>query len=64
VKVDPKKIRVVETEQDGEGSDFTPVDELTTRIGQNVADFFVGEIKAKRIPPPFPADTVGCWEYC
>jgi succinate CoA transferase len=53
VKVNPKKIRVVETERNGDGSNFAPVDELTARIGQNVADFFVGEINAKRIPPHF-----------
>ncbi|HHU26751.1 MAG TPA: succinate CoA transferase [Bacteroidales bacterium] len=53
VKVDPNKIRVVETERDGEGSGFAPVDELTARIGENVANFFVGEINAKRIPHHF-----------
>ncbi|WP_298648504.1 succinate CoA transferase [uncultured Proteiniphilum sp.] len=53
VKVDPKKIFVVETERDGEGGGFAPVDEVTARIGENVANFFVSEMNAKRIPPHF-----------
>lgn len=53
VKVDPKKIFVVETNKDGEGGGFAPVDEVTARIGENVANFFVGEINAKRIPAHF-----------
>jgi len=53
VKVDPKKIFVVETDRDGEGSGFAPVDEVTRQIGNNVADFFVSEMKAGRIPAHF-----------
>ncbi len=53
VKVDPQKIFVVETEKDGEGGGFAPVDEVTARIGENVANFFVSEINAKRIPAHF-----------
>ena len=53
VKVDQKKIFVVETERDGEGGGFAPVDEVTARIGENVANFFVGEINARRIPAHF-----------
>ncbi len=53
VKADPRKIRVVETERDGEGGGFAPVDEVTARIGENVANFFVAEMNAKRIPPHF-----------
>lgn len=53
VKVDPSKIYVVETDRDGDGGGFAPVDEVTARIGDNVADFFVSEIKAGRIPHTF-----------
>lgn len=53
VKVDPEKVFVVETDRDGEGHGFSPVDEVTEKIGNNVADFFVSEIKAGRIPPHF-----------
>ncbi|MDR0422417.1 MAG: acetyl-CoA hydrolase/transferase family protein [Proteiniphilum sp.] len=53
VRVDPEKIFVVETDRDGEGSDFAPVDGVTERIGNNVADFFVSEMKAGRIPSGF-----------
>lgn len=53
VKVNPNKIYVVETEKDGDGSPFAPVDEITAKIGENVADFFVEEIKAGRIPRTF-----------
>lgn len=53
VKVDPSRIYVVETDQDGDGGGFAPVDEVTARIGDNVADFFVSEIKAGRIPHTF-----------
>jgi succinate CoA transferase len=53
VKVDPAKILVVETDKDGEGGGFAPVDEVTERIGNNVAEFFVAEMKAGRIPARF-----------
>ncbi|MGI6074043.1 MAG: succinate CoA transferase [Fermentimonas sp.] len=53
VKVDPAKIFVVETDKDGEGKGFSPVDDVTSRIGHNVAEFFVAEMKAGRIPPEF-----------
>jgi succinate CoA transferase len=53
VKVNPNKIYVVETEKDGDGSPFAPVDEITAKLGENVADFFVEEIKAGRIPRTF-----------
>jgi len=44
---------VVETEKDGEGSGFAPIDDVTARIGNNVAEFFVAEMKAGRIPAHF-----------
>ncbi len=50
VKVNPNKIYVVETEKDGDGSPFAPVDEITEKRGENVADFFVEESQAGRIP--------------
>ncbi|ULB35910.1 MULTISPECIES: succinate CoA transferase [Proteiniphilum] len=53
VKVNPEKIFVVETDRDGEGHGFTPVDDVTAQIGNNVADFFVSEMKAGRIPHHF-----------
>ena len=53
IKVDPEKIYVVETDRDGEGGGFSPLDDVTSRIGQNVADFFVAEMKAGRIPSQF-----------
>jgi len=53
VKVNPDKIFVVETEKDGEGSGFAPIDDVTARIGNNVAEFFVAEMKAGRIPAHF-----------
>jgi len=53
VKVNPDKIFVVETEKDGEGGGFAPLDEVTARIGDNVAEFFVAEVRAGRIPAHF-----------
>lgn len=53
VKVDPSKIYVVETDRDGEGGGFAPIDEVTAKIGNNVAEFFVAEMKAGRIPRTF-----------
>ena len=53
VKADPSKIFVVETEKDGEGGKFSPLDDVTKQIGENVADFFVSEMKAGRIPSAF-----------
>lgn len=53
VKVNPEKIFVVETDKDGEGHGFAPVDEVTQQIGNNVAEFFVSEMKVGRIPAHF-----------
>ncbi|MDR0537986.1 MAG: acetyl-CoA hydrolase/transferase family protein [Tannerellaceae bacterium] len=54
VKVNPEKIiGVVETNEENEGGKFTPLDEATMAIGQNVANFLVGEIKAGRLPKEF-----------
>ncbi|MDR1161808.1 MAG: acetyl-CoA hydrolase/transferase family protein [Tannerellaceae bacterium] len=54
VKVDPSKIAgVVITEEENEGGAFTPIDDATLAIGQNVAAFLVGEMKAGRLPKEF-----------
>lgn len=53
VKVNPDKIYVVETDKEAEGGGFAPVDEVTATIGNNVAEFFVSELKAGRIPAHF-----------
>jgi len=54
VKVDPKKILcVVETHRDDEVGGFTPTDDVTDKIGNNVANFLAAEIKSGRIPKEF-----------
>ncbi|MBR1631579.1 MAG: succinate CoA transferase, partial [Paludibacteraceae bacterium] len=54
VKVDPKKIvGVVKTHYPTEVKKFTQVDEVTERIGQNVAAFLEEEMHAGRIPKEF-----------
>ena len=54
IKVDPKKILcVVETWRDDEVRGFAPTDEITDKIGKNVATFLAEEIKSGRIPKEF-----------
>jgi succinate CoA transferase len=54
IEVNPAKILgVVETNRNDEVGAFTPVDEVTERIGNNVADFLAKEIKEGRIPKSF-----------
>lgn len=54
IKVDPKKIvGYVETNLVDEARGFDEPDELTKKIGQNVATFLAGEIKSGRIPKEF-----------
>ena len=53
VKIDPSKIVIVETNQPNEGGGFTPVDEVTAKIGEHVANFLVNEMKEGRIPASF-----------
>ena len=54
VKVDPSKIvGVIETENANEGGAFAPLDDVTKAIGNNVAMFLAGELKAGRIPEGF-----------
>lgn len=53
ISVDPAKIIVVETNTPNEGGSFAPVDDITARIGDNVANFFVKEMKEGRMPNSF-----------
>ena len=54
IKVDPAKILcVVHTDLENEGGAFAPVDEVTAKIGDNVADFLVREMSSGRIPASF-----------
>jgi len=52
--VDPKKIAgVVLTDLEDECNPFDASTPVTEQIGRNVADFFIAEMKAGRIPPQF-----------
>ena len=54
LKVDPKKIvGIVRTSATAGVKEFDEVSELTAKVGQNVADFLVSELKAGRIPKEF-----------
>ncbi|MFA5265999.1 MAG: acetyl-CoA hydrolase/transferase C-terminal domain-containing protein, partial [Opitutaceae bacterium] len=54
VKVDPKKIvGIVKTNNEDETGSFDEPDEITNRIGANVAEFLAGELRAGRIPDGF-----------
>lgn len=54
VKIDPAKIAgIVETNLPDETSGFVPADEVTRKIGENVAGFLAGEIAAGRVPRDF-----------
>jgi succinate CoA transferase len=54
VWVDPSKIvGIVESNRPDEVKDFTPVTDVTTRIGQNVAEFLAAEIRSGHIPKSF-----------
>ncbi|MDD3079278.1 MAG: acetyl-CoA hydrolase/transferase family protein [Paludibacter sp.] len=54
IQVDPEKILcIVETNRDDEVKGFTPTDEVTDKIGHNVANFLANEIKQGRIPQEF-----------
>lgn len=53
LQVDPAKIIVVETDVPNEGGSFAPVDEVTAKIGENVANFFVKEMAEGRMPKSF-----------
>ena len=53
--VDPKKVLgVVKTSMPlGKNDPFTPVDDTTRRIGENVCEFLINEMKQGRIPKSF-----------
>ena len=54
LKVDPNKIvGIVETYNKSDVTPFTPLDDVTLAIGENVSDFLVSEINAGRIPSSF-----------
>ncbi len=54
VKIDPSKIvGIVETNAPDEVGGFEPADEVTNKIGQNVAEFLAGEIRSGRVPREF-----------
>lgn len=54
VMIDPAKIAgIVETDMDDEVGAFDEPSEATKRIGQNVAEFLAGELRAGRTSPDF-----------
>jgi len=54
LKVDPSKIiGVVETNRPDEVGGFSPVDAITSKIGENVANFLASQIKCGSIPKEF-----------
>ncbi len=54
IKIDPKKIvGIVESDKTDGVKPFAPVDETTMRIGNNVCDFLVDQLKKGLIPSQF-----------
>jgi len=54
LKVDPKKIvAIVETDLSNKVEGFTPIDEVTAKIGENVAIFLADQLKKGIIPKEF-----------
>ena len=54
LKVDPSKIiAVVNTHRPNEVGKFTPIDETTAKIGQNVAKFIASQLKSGFLPKEF-----------
>lgn len=54
IKVNPEKILcVVETYRDDEVGGFAPSDDVTDKIGENVANFLAKELEEGRIPAEF-----------
>lgn len=54
VQVDPEKIvAIVHTSEPNDDGGFTPLDDVTKAIGDNVARFLVNELKSGRIPKEF-----------
>ncbi|MEG1635393.1 MAG: acetyl-CoA hydrolase/transferase family protein [Rikenellaceae bacterium] len=54
LKVDPKKVMgIVETNVSDGVKVFSPIDDVTRKIGENVSEFLSAEMKAGRIPASF-----------
>jgi len=53
IQADPSKIVIVETNAPNDGGCFSPVDEITSKIGENAANFLVKEMKRGTIPQTF-----------
>jgi succinate CoA transferase len=54
VRVDPRKIAgIVFTDEEDEVGSFKDPDEVTIKIGQNVADFLAAEVRSGRVPKEF-----------
>lgn len=53
IQADPSKIVIVETNAPNDGSCFSPVCEITSKIGENAAAFLAGEMKRGIIPQSF-----------
>lgn len=54
IQVDPAKIAgIVYSDVDDETGSFAAPDAVTSRIGENVADFLAGEVKSGRVPRQF-----------
>lgn len=53
IQVDPSKMVVVETNEPNDGGGFAPVDEITSKIGDNAAGFLVNELRRGTIPKSF-----------
>lgn len=53
IQADPAKIVVVETNVPNDGGCFSPVDEVTSKIGENAASFLVNEMRKGTIPSSF-----------
>ncbi|MBQ3576251.1 MAG: acetyl-CoA hydrolase, partial [Coprobacter sp.] len=54
IQIDPSKIiGIVESNLPDGVAPFTPADETTNKIGENVCNFLVSELKAGRIPSSF-----------
>lgn len=54
LQVDPAKIvGVVKTSEPNDEGGFAPLDDVTKAIGNNVAEFLIGEMEAGRLPKEF-----------
>jgi len=54
IRIDPRKIRgVVFNDEDDEARGFKPCDEVTRKIGENVAELLASELRLGRLPSEF-----------